>query len=551
MAEVSSNETALAYAVESSASVLPTQPVWRSLEPNSIGAFGAQPQTIQRSPISNLRQDRASLPVDATVEHDHEADLTVSAQMDFGESFLKSTGVGTDLRFYRQGGASIVAQPDVTTGFVVPALSAAQAAKIQFSVGGKASLWKGRGYANAANNALVPNSAAVVATDTLIPFSTAVTETAPTNAEAWIAGVRCEPGDLAISIGASNTATLTSNNNAVTSAVDFTTLGLTVGQRIHVGGMADLTNRFGSTAANDATTKAGRSYGSARITSIAANSLGLDKIDALTLVASDGTDDGNAGTLVAVDLLFSFFVRNVPTADADFARQTVQFESSRPNLYETDPPTSVANPDGFQYQLGNEADEMTVNKQGQNKATVNFGFIGRTADNYVDNASRKTNASAPVSPVSTQAFNTANDLFRLRIANYTTDAALVEEFENLTTTIGNNVNPEKALGTFGNRFVNLGNFVVSIGGVAYLTSADIAEAVQCNNTVTADWGVVNADGAIHVDIPSMKLEDGAEQVELNRSVRINLTGRAFVDQTLQTSIGLSIFACYPEPEDVC
>jgi hypothetical protein len=528
MGQTQTNNTALAYAIQESRGVLGGSPTWKSLEPNGEIEIGAQITTVARNPISKNRQRRKGTVTDLDSTFGYEADTTIDVLVDFLEAYFFSTAVNADLTFR---GA------DVSSGYTIPAATASQAARLQFTSGGPISLVYAAGYANEVNNGLKPLSADTATSGTSIAVAGTTAETAPANAEVSIAGIRCEAGDLAVSIS-SGVATLTSNNNSVTNDVDFTTLGLTVGQRIHVGGMT-AANRFGSTAAGDGT----RSYGSGRIRTIAATTMTLDKLDA-TLVASDGTDDGTAGTIVPVDLLFGRFVRNVSTTSSEYLTRWIQFEAEWLNLYETDPPTPVAEPNGYEYALDNLADEMSWEMPLTNKSTITFGFVGTDAEAPVDGASRKTNADSPIEPLFTGAFNTSSDFLRLRVAD-TDDDGLTSDFKDVTATFRNNVTPEKVLGFLGARYMNLGNFEVDIEATALFTSPDVIARIRANTTVTMDWTLLNDDGAVAVDIPSMTIGDGARELPVNESIRVALACEAFQDSFFGTSASASLFPIYP------
>lgn len=527
MARVLTNATAFAVARQTSRGVLGGSPVWRGLEPNNISAFGASIETVARSPISKNRQRRKGtvVNVESTVEYD--CDATIDSLLLFAEGFCFATATNTDLTF--RGAAA------TSSGYTIPPATAAQAGKIRWTSGGPITLVYAAGYALAANNGIKPLTADVAAAGTLITVSGNAAETPPTNAEVSVCGIRCEAGDLAVVVSA-GIATLTSGNGAASNPVNFTTLGLTVGQRVHVGGLTS-TNRFFGAGPIE-------SYGSGRVRTIAAGQLVLDKLDD-TLITSDGTATGAGGAEKAVDLLFGRFVRNVPVDDDEFLELYHQFEAEYPNLFETDPPTPVAEPDGYEYAKDNLCNEMTWNMGLADKSTVTFGFIGTDTEPPVDGASRKTNAATPISPLFTGAFNTAADFARLRIAEVD-DTGLLTDFKELALSLNNNVSAEGILGTLGAAYLNYGNFDVGIEGVALFTSGAVVQRIRDNTTVTMDWLLRNDDGAVHTDIPSMDLGSDGKEYPVNESVRIALTGTAHADTFFGTSIGISFFPVYPE-----
>lgn len=528
MGRVLTNATTLAFAYQTSKGVLGGSPVWFTAEPNDITSWGATIATVARSPISKLRQRRKGTITDLDSGLEYEEDLTVDVMAKLGEGFLFAVYTNADLTFR--------AAPAVPTGYTVPALSASQAGRLLFNTGGPISLLYARGYAVAANNGLKPLTVNPVTTDTTLQVAGNSSETPPTNAQVSIAGVRCTAGDLALAISA-GVGTLTSGNNAVAGAaqVDFTTLGLTKGQRIHVGGMTGATQPFSGPAVN--------TFGSARIRTIAAATLVLDKLDD-ALVAFDGNDDNAGGTPIVVDLLFGRFGRNVPVDDASFLERYIQFEAGWENLFETDPPTPVAEPDGFEYALDNLSNTLKFTFPLTDKIVCTFGFVGTDTEPPVDNGDRKANASTPIAPLYTEAFNTTSDYARLRIADVD-DAGLTTDFKDWTLDLNNNVSPEKVQGLLGAKYLNFGNIEVSIEGTLLFTNPEVIDRIRDNTTVTFDFLVTNDDGAIAVDIPSMTLGNGARELPVNESVRVALTGTAFVDAALGTSVGISLFPAYP------
>lgn len=520
MGRVLTNNISLTYSVETSLGVPSTS--WKQLEPNAINTFGASITTVPRNPISNKRQRRKGTTTDLDSAVEFEADLTHDAIEDFIEGFMFSTGVNFDLRFRAADAAA-------TPAYTVPALSASQAARLLFTSGGPITLLYAQGYVNAANNGLKPLTADPVTTDTDLDVAGLVAETAPGTATVEIAGVRPEQGDLALAVS-SGVGTLSSGNNASANPIDFTVLGLTVGQFIHVGGLTSA-NQFGSTAAGDGT----RSFGYARVVAIAAGSLTLDKLDS-TLVASDGTDDGTGGTEIQTDLLFGTFVRNVAVDASDYLERSFHFEGAYPNLDEPGPG------DEYEYAKGNYCNTLQFNLPLTDKATFTAGFVGTDTEPPVD--TRLTGADTPRQPSKTTAFNTSADFLRLRVTEVD-ESGLSTDFKSATLTLNNNVSPEKVLGQLGAKFLNTGNFEVDLETQLIFTNSAVASAVRENRTVTMEVGLKNDDGAMFLDFPSLTLGGGDREFPVNESVLINLTGQTFEDPTLGTSLSASFFPIVP------
>lgn len=526
MGRTLTNSTALAVARQQSKGVLGGSPTWFGLEPNNITQLGPQLESVSRNPISKNRQRRKGGVVGLSSGFEYEADTTIDVLQLFLESFFMSTAVNGDLTFIgRNVGAG---------GYSIPAASAEQASRLQFTSGGPISLVYGAGYANAANNGLKPLSADTAAAGTTIAFAGAVVETAPTNAQISLAGIRAEAGDLALSISGT-VGTLSSGNGSSTNPIDFTTLGIVKGMRIHIGGLTSANRFFGVGPVE--------SYGGARVRTVEADEITIDKMDA-TLVASDGTTTGAGGTEVAVDLLFGRFVRNVPVDSSEFLELYQQFEAEYPNLFETEPPTPVAEPDGYEYAVDNLSNTMEWAMALKDKSTVTFGFVGTDTEAPVDGASRKTNADSPITPLFTGMLNTSSDFARLRLEDVD-EEGLSTDFKELTVSINNNVGPEEVLGLLGAKYLNYGNFEVDIETVLLFTSGLVPARIRDNTTVSMDWMLTNDDGAVHTDIPSMTISSDGREFPVNESIRINLTGTPFMDSFFGTSIGVSIFPVYP------
>lgn len=506
MGRVLTNNISIQAAREASLGTLPGSPDWKLLEPNSIGTFGADITTVKRQPISNDRQNRKGTVTDLDSSVEFECDLTMDVFSEFIEGFCFVTAVNSDLLFEK---ANVGA-----TGFTISSATAAQAAKLQFTSGGPISLLYSRGYATAANNGLKPLTVDVVATDTVMQFSGATTETAPAKAIVEVAGIRAESGDLALTVSGT-TGSLTSGNNSATNNIDFTTLGLTVGQFIHVGGLTS-SEQF----------SAGAGY--ARITAIAAGTLTLDKMDS-TLATDPGTGE-------QIDLLYGRFIRNVSVDDSDYLEVSYQFEGAYPNL-------DSGGATEYEYALGNYCNQVTFNLPLTDKATCSFGFIG--TDTEVPTTTRKSGASTPREVARDDALNTSADVARLRITEVD-ETGLTTDFKSFSLTLLNNVAGEKVIAQLGAKYMNTGNFEVTADGQILFTNGDVVSSIRNNTTVTLDFILTgDNDGAIAVDIPSLTLGGGGKDFPVNESVLLNTTGSAFKDGTLDTSLGVSLFAIVP------
>jgi hypothetical protein len=498
MARSLTNNLAVRVAIESTIGVLPGTPLWVLMEPNSLGSYGAEITTVPRNPISNTRQGRKGSVTDLDSSVEWEGDLTKHHCLEFIEGFIFATRANPTVIERIQAGAdyenlAATASDTFTHDAITTALPAG-------------TLVKARGFTNAANNGLFEVDTLSTTTVTELantPGTVAETPATTTGARIDVAGFRFT--DL----------TWTDASNDIGSAgIDLTTLGLTVGQMVRVGG----DNSF---AGGDI---------SGRITAITAATITLDKVRNLGTGTLDGGGDVGAST---VDLLYGQFVRNVATDDGDFLERSYTFEVAYKDL-------GGIGTDEYEYAKGNLCNELTLNLPGQDKSTVNFGFVGTDSDKLTQ--SRKTNTANTVEPVQTTAFNTASGLAQLNLTGATD---LGTCFKSVTLTLGNEVSPEKCLGTLGATFMNTGNFSVTMDAELLFTDSALTDAIRDNETVTFDVIMDNDDGALAFDIPSMTLGGGGRGFPVNESITISTEGSAFQDPTLSTSLSFSEFPHWP------
>lgn len=508
MGRVITNGVTLSKAREASLGVLPGSPQWFELEPNSIGNWGTTIAKEARSPISRARARRKGVVTDLDSAVEYEADLTLAQLRQAAEEFLFAAAVGAD--FFLTSAAT-------ATGYTVPALSVAAAARLLYSGAGAGavSLIYASGFVNDDNNGIKPVTAAHAAAATEIKAAGNVAEASPAGdyVEVAVAGVRAAAGDLEID----------ADGNLISTTLDFTTLGIAEGQTIHVGGV-DVTNQFFNA----------ENTGFARVRIIAANKLTLDKKDE-AFVVDDGTVDGAGGAGVRVDLLFGQFVRNVPVDHADYRELSTQFEIASPNLM-------AGGATGYEYAIGNYADALSVSIPLSGKATVTLGYVGTNTTN--PSVSRATNAAAALSGGQVEAFGSASDIVRLR-AQDIDEEGLSTDFKSANFTLTNNVAGEKVIGVLGPKYLNAGNIEVDVETQMLFTNPDVIERIRCNRTIGLDWVLWNGDGGVVFDLPTGTLDGGGREMPANQSVLINTTFMAHEEQEYDYTLGLSFFPVLP------
>lgn len=515
MARTLTNGFTLAVARQQSRGVLGGSPAWHLCEPNpgTIARFGGEIATVVRNPISPDRQRRKGGISDLDSGVEYEEDLTFSLIHRFAPGFVFAQPTNRRL----QAGAlfqSLAADNDpppagTDSGYTHSATTAALDGQLLYA----------RGFSpTGVNNGLKEVIAGSTTTATLI--ATALTDETPANTS----GATLETAGWRFTDLTWNDTTKTLGS----AGTNMTTIGLTPGQELYIGGPT-AAERFAS----------GTAF--ARVISVATNAVVVDK---LVNHLGTGFNGGGNQAADAVDLLFGQFLRNVEISHASFLEQYFQFEGQSPDLYETEPPTPVANPDAFEYSLDNLLNTFAISFAGQDKATVTLSFIGTDTEEPVDNASRKANASTPVVVVQDNLFNTTSDFIRLRIEDLD-ETGLTTDLTEMTVTFDNEVNPEKVLAVLGARYLNYGNFLVDIEATALFTSPEVIDRIRNNTEVSMDWILTNGEGALCFDIPAMTLGNGGRDYPENETVKVNLTGTAHRDELFGTSIGISIIPWIP------
>lgn len=478
-------------------------PTWFQIEPNDVGRFGSEISTVSRNPIRRSRGRLKGTISDLNSGVEFDADLTKNAFFDFIEGFMFSTFNNSDLIF---------TAADVGAGvYTVPALTAAQAAKLQSDASVDTLLYAS-GYATAVNNGLKVLAGDPATSGTSLDVAEAVTtETAPTNAKLEIAGQRFADGVMDLTVAAAVPDVSGRIGTLTCTGVDTSTLGVSVGQIVYV----NLTTTV-------------RGY--ARVTAIdgASNTITIDRMDA-ALVDSSPTG-------ATTDLFYGQFVRDVGSDSSNFLQRSFQFEGDYPGL--------AANgiDSEFEYAKGNFCSTISVSADLSDKATFSAAFVGTDTD--TPTGTRKANAASALAALGTTAFSTVADFARLRIDDIDEDG-LTSDFKTIELSIDNNVSPEKVLNRLGARFVNFGNFFVDVSSQIIFSDGNVLNRIRQNTTVSLDMYLQNQDGVIAFSISSMTLGDGTKDLPVDETVLLNISGEAFEDPTTGASLGVSFIPSVP------
>jgi hypothetical protein len=497
MGQVRTNKTSFNASRETALGTAGTS--WTVVEPNDVPEFGPTITNTARDPISTDRQRRKGSTTDLDSAFTAECDLTVSHFEEFAEAFWFAN--------WQESGGTGVAQ------FTPTAVVDGGGLEDSFTVAADGDVQDGtliyaRGFGDSGNNGLFVTTGTSTTTAIKVATGTLTADGSPAaGAEVMVAGFQGASGDLQID----------ASGDLISTVADFTTMGLTVGQFLKIGGTATDTS-FANVAANN-------DY--ARVTVIAANKLTLDKRG-----GTFATDNGSGKT---IQVFFSRFLRQYDCDNAQFLERSYTFEAKWDNM---DP----GDADHYEYPKGNYANLLTVSVPTADKASMTMAFLG--TDTEVPTTSRKSGASSSLAQNKVAQFNTAADVVKLRILE-TDETALDVPVKSLEFTLNNNVGREKAVGTLGALYMNYGSSHPGVAFEVMMNDSALITALRNNRTLTVDWAMENDDGALYFDLPAVDVDGGSRSLPIGETVTISgdLTGHK--DTTLGYSAGVSQFAHIP------
>lgn len=471
---------------------------WMQHQPNPGGlqAFYPNLKKVARSPLSKNLQDEKGAVVGLGTAPKVVHDLSRDFIEQFGPAAFRSL-----LKQPSSTGQSKFLPTAVTaTGYTVAA-NGALAQNI---------LILAAGFTNAANNGLKVLGAGSIATE--IKTAGLVVEAAPpAGACVYVVGVQGVATDIAVNAA----------GNLTSAANIFTTLGLQVGMWIWLGG--------GTAAAPGAlgfATAADRGF--ARITAIAAGVLTVDR-------RSNTTWTVDPGTAKTIQIFYGPWLRNVAGDNTDYRELSYSLELSEPGA-------GAAAATDFVYGLGCCINMLEINAPSEDKAVATASFVGT---NFTDpSTSRATGASAATLPFANNAFTTADQVRRLRVANVD-ETGISVDILDWKLTINNNVKPQVQQGTLGAVRMIFGKFQVKLDITCIFIQDDVCKAIRDNRTCAFDVCIASTDGALLFDVPSVMLDDGAPDIRANEEVTLPTTAMAFRDSTYNFTCGMQLFPFLP------
>ena len=477
------NRTQLGVIRESVSNQTPSNPAFQVIRTTGTPGLGLTPNTVVSAEIRADRQIPDLILVGIEIGGSVESELSFESHDLLAEGALQSLYSTKPTVINTAADTEITAVTDATDTFTVDT-----GLGTPFVAG---MLIRTTGFTNSNNN-LIFRVASSTST-TIVGSSLTLTDEAapPSAATIRVIGFEGASADIdATATGLSST------------ALDFTTLGLAVGDWVKIGGTG-ATFRF-VTAANN---------GWARISSISANALDFD-----VLPTGWSTE---TGTGLQIRVFTGEHLRNGTTLHSYTIEQ--QFQDHSPVTYNRT--------------RGQSVDTLSYSIEAQSIVTASYGFIGRSGEINETAISGATS----VSPTTTAVLNSSSNVGSIREGG--TEITGPNYVLSATIEIANNLRAQNAVGFISNIGVGSGQFGVTGTLSTYFNNDDLVQKVINNERTSFDMRFTDSDDhALIVDLPRMKFSSGSPEVSgANTDVTAEIGFQAFRHETLGYTMQLQRF----------
>lgn len=497
------NTTGYGFAIETSPGVLDSGLKLHVLEPNDVSSWGAELTAVRRQPISRDRMPRASTSVDLDSAPELAMDATMEHLRTLMDSAMLAVRVGWQHdTFYPTSvtGTGYVITDDNT---VLPDNTLVWAA----------------GFGTSANNGL--KKLAGTSTDVLVKTTGLVAEAGTNSGGNSGQNATLEICGIQAAVAADFRLDASGNLTSESGALDLSTLGWVVGQMIHLGDPASGTAFRFATITDD---MYANGEGFARIRSIAAHLVTLDKNETLGL-------DAAAGKTIRV--LYGPFLREWAEDHANFRRPYNRIEMSLPDL--------DGGVDSYSSAIGNILNEVAIQFPLNALVTMSVKWVG--TDTPVPVTTRESWLNI-LEPRLTAPLDTTTSYRRKRLCTQA-GVDVVSELKDLTITISNGAAPEKVQGRYGAFKINLGDRTCGGESSWLLDSPDVWEAMRLHTKNTLDIAMGGEDGGFYLDLPTVRLSGGKPGLERNTTVTTDVQIMAEKDTELGYMVGFTRFPYLP------
>lgn len=295
---------------------------------------------------------------------------------------------------------------------------------------------------------------------------------------------------------------------------DLTTLGLIPGEWVFVGDDASNTS-FSVQPTNN---------GFARIRSIAGSELVFDKTQFETVT--------DAGSAKSIRLLFGRVLKNESDQSLIVSR-TVQLERTL-GAPDSGSPSQIQ----AEYLVNALPDQGVLDMKTGKNIGFQTSFLAGTYETRAGTLGVKSGTRPSI--VESDCFNATSDVSRIAMSIVSpTDGAPTPLFAFLTDlsiTIKNNIQQNKAVGVLGSFSTTAGTFEVMASVTAYFADVAAVAAVQANDSITLDVHLVKAGVGLTVDLPLVALAKALVDVKQDKPVTLPLTADAATAKLIDTNL---------------
>lgn len=465
------NRVKLAVVEEVTQGTTPATPAFEEIRNTSQPDLAFTPTSVDSDEIRADRQTLGPILVGAESGGSYNFEMSFESQDTLLEGVMASRWVNKPSRILTSGGSEVGAVD--ATDFIVSVV-----AGDAFVEG---MLVRTSNFAETGNNklfrALTGTTTSVVKTS-----GNTVEASPPDDATVRAVGFEGDTDDI-VATATGLTSTL----------LDFTTLELTAGQWIKIGGSVAI-NQFGTAVLNDWV----------RVTSVAANVLTLEQLP------SGWTTDTGSGKEIMI--FFGDYIVN-GTTEIFYTLERTYTDHS---------------PVDYEYQTGMEAGNYSINAPNQSVATGSFTFSGFQGAFTTTRFAGATDIAANSNDV----MNTSSNVGRIAIdgvpitgKNYVLETAFA---------MNGNLRQKPAVGSLGAIGIGQGEFQVTGNLNTYFDDATYANYVINQTELSFDILFFDVDDQyILYDFPSIKLKTGAPAIPgKNQDVTLNADFGAFMNSTL-------------------
>ncbi len=483
------NDMRLSFAPETSLGTLPGTPEWVEADRLGIDSWGSTVNKTEINPTNQnaMKEKGIVTDIDSTVGYNN--NLTISGLLNHVQGALRS-----NIKAQVQTTPTSVAATD--DSFAHAAISAAVA---------EGSLIYARDFTNTANNGLHVVGAASTTIKTITTSVLVDEASPPANSRFNVVGVQGAAGDIEID----------ADNNLTSTVLDFTTLGLNVGQSLWIGGSTAIT-QFDTADY----------IGLVRVKVITATKITIEERP-WTIGA---VDDGGTQT---IQLFFGDFIRNVPRSDGDYNPESYTFEGKFTDL-------EAGNAIVYEYPVGNRVNELGLTFPMTDKAGISWGFVGTDTPNPTT-----SEASGDRNYVyDNKGFGTSSDCVFLKVKN-SSKVDYTTTFTDFSINVSNTINPRKVLCTDTAVDLNDGDVDVKGSVQALLSDENMISAVRNNEKLTLSYAINNTDGALDFYMPALTFNTKTTDTPENDNITLSFDLETYRDEFYNFVLGITHFHFLP------